>query len=431
MWLLWLTVVITPFAAGPRFPGFGDFGTNLALLPFLVCLTFFALRLSQGHSAANAGRHRAMLLSLLIFFAWAALLTLANGVRWSFDSLLLPHDAVPAALAKAMAPIFIGALLWGGFEIGARVSPEYLESAVRFSFAVFVGYAVLQVVSAVVPNPVYSLLSAIVEADTSTNSGSSYFAQFHRVSGPAIEPAEFSRTLAIFFAPWLLISRRRNAGVVALPVVLIGCSASLSFVGLYCGAWVLLCALLFSRRPVLPLLAALGCALVLLPFGYWVLQDRLFSRLFEEDLSTIIRVRYAAISLQLLLEHPLIGIGWSMEPLFFPDRLQGLVWVPEVLNDITTVNGLAAKSMILRLALYTGLPAALATLVVLTRQSLRGFAAGNAFPLHSRVAMILLLVLMIGIVDGGIITTFYPWMAIGLALGNASAHQHSAAEATR
>src|SRR5690606_31136096 len=132
-----------------------------------------------------------------------------------------------------------------------------------------------------------------------------------------------------------------------------------------------------------------------------------------------------AISLELLLEHPLIGIGWSMESLFFPDRLQNLLWVPEVLNDIATVNGLAAKSLLLRVTLYAGLPATIVLLAVMARQVMRGFAAADAFPLHSRVAMILLLVLLIGVVDGGIITTFYPWIAIGLALGNASAQWHA------
>lgn len=426
-WLMGLTIVLAPFAAGPEFPGFGNFGSNLALLPFLGCVLFLLLRLAQGRAAISAGVHRTILLSLLIFFGWAALLTLANGARWSLDSSLLAHDVVRAAFAKATAPIFIALLLWGGFEIGRRVSPDYLESAVRFSFAIFVAYTLLQVVSAAVPNPIYSLLSAVVEADTSTNSTEAYFAQFGRVNGPSIEPAEFSRTLIIFFAPWLLISLRPNAGTVALPLLLIGCCASLSFVGLYCALWLLVCTLIFARRPAMPLLIALTGMLVVLPFGYWILQDRLFGRLLEEDLSTIIRARYAAISLELLLQHPLIGIGWSMEPLFFPDRLRDLLRVPEVLNDIATVNGLSAKSLVLRLMLYSGLPAALLLMIIATRQVFKGFAGREPFPLHARVAMILLVVFVTGIVDGGILTVFYPWLAIGLALGNAAAAQRTIA----
>jgi hypothetical protein len=428
-WLMWLTIVLAPFAAGPRLPGFGNFGSNLALIPFLVCLAFFLPRVRQGRAALRESAYRSMLLSLLALFAWAALLTVANGVRWSLDSSLLGHGAVQASLAKATAPLFIATLIWGGFELGRRLSPAYLENAVRFSFAVFIAYTVLQVASAAIPNPVYSLLWPLFEADTSTNSGRAYFAQFHRVNGPAIEPAEFARVLAIFFAPWLIISERRGAGVLAFGVLIAGCFASLSFVGLYCAALLGLCVLLFSRRPLLPLLIALAGFLALLPFSFWILQERLIDRLFEVDLSTLIRTRYASISLELLLEHPLIGIGWSMEPLFFPDRLQGLLWIPEVLRDIETVNGLAAKSMLLRLTLYTGLPAMMVFLATVARQVYRQYASAQAFPLHSRVAMVLLLVLAVGIVDGGILTTFYPWLAIGLAIGNASAHRKYKEEA--
>ena len=146
--------------------------------------------------------------------------------------------------------------------------------------------------------------------------------------------------------------------------------------------------------------------------------SRPFSRLssLDDDPSAIIRATYNRAAIELILENPLSGLGWSNEIFYFPERVSSISHLWEVQQNLTEGDALTAKSLLLRLTMYLGLP----LIVLLAGSIVACLVRPSSFASQrdiSRTRVAFVLVGLASVIDGGIITSFYIWVAPALCLG--------------
>lgn len=417
-----LFIVTMPFSAVTRFGLLGNFDTNLALVPAALLGTGLLFRGWLLRALVWRNPYAGYLRWIVSFFVFCAVAAIANGIILSAQGVsIYGLDPLGKSLVTAIVPLFIATIIGICFVVAALLPPRTLQRAMKIGFWGFMGYTAIQVVSLLVPNALYDGLRHFFEGGLKIVGGASYIAQFGRINGPTLEPAEFAKTLLLFFLPWLLLPAEGPARMLAVAAAAVATLTSLSLVGVATLAAVVLWMVLdpnVTRFRMMLLLAGLALLLAFPLYGDLAVT-RLFGRLGESgDESALIRFTYNKAALALILEHPIIGLGWSNEIFFFPERVKEIVGLWEVQQNIATGDALTAKSLMLRLAMYSGLPALLAVVAVTfsTLRKRHGVVSRDL----SRLRLAFLILLVAGTLDGGILTSLYLWAGPALCLGMAA-----------
>lgn len=435
-WLSVLLLVTTPFCAVAHGGRLGNFGANLALLPFLMLAALSVLDGSLLRALLIRGRYGAWLRGLVLFLLACAVLTVLNGMRWqALDRGLYGLDPLRKSLVTAVVPVFLAVLVAVGVTVAQRLPPAALDRALTVGFWLAVGYTALQVASTRVALPVYDALHPWLEGARPLG-GTPYILRFGRINGPTLEPAEFAKLLLLFFLPWAVYPAQGAGSALRVALMLALAAAAGSIVGVL--TITLVVAVLLGSRLARPgVKAAVLVLLWLVALIALVVGDTLFSGLAERlrlglaDASTLIRATYNRAALDLVLDHWLIGVGWSNELFLFPERIGHIAHLWEVQTDLAKGNALTAKSLFLRLLMYSGVPL-MAALLLGTLMMLRPAAAGAAPGAVRALARLRLAFVVLGvggIIDGGIVTSFYLWLGPALCLGAMLREDRAMAEA--
>lgn len=408
-------IMALPFCAMAKPGVFGNFDANLALWPALCLIPMLMMGRPFWDTFLSSGSEGRALRILAICFGLTAVLTLLNGVRFSTQGLeAYGTDPWAKSQRTAIVPLLLAAIVGVGVTLGRCLPRATLDHALRVGFALTVGYVALQALSAIWPNAVYAHIWPLLEG---ARAGSeSYVSRFARLSGPTMEAAELAKLMLVMWLPWVIWPLQARARVWKVGLVLLIAGATLSLIGLALVLMVLGWMGVSGwagprlRRVAVGLL--IGAGLVALgvlwsddPGPIWA---RLIQRLtaLGQDPSAQIRLSYNSAALRLITEHPWIGLGWSNEVFFFPQRISNVAHLWEVQTDLSTGNALTAKSLWLRLAMYMGLPVLMVFVL--------GVAGAARTP---RLRMALGLFAVAGAVDGGILTSLYLWVGPALCLG--------------
>lgn len=418
-----LFILTVPFSGVVKVGIFGNFDTNLALIPFFLALAVLVvsgrlcLALASGNAAAQYARWVAG------FFVLCAMLTALNGMLLSAEGLsAYGLDPLSKSLVTMIAPLFIATLILVSFAIGATLPARGIQRLIECCFAVFIGYTILQLCSALVPNPAYDTLRGFFEGARGTTT-QAYSVQFQRLNGPTMEPAELAKTVLLFFVPWLVFPTNGPPRTGRLVLAILVVIASASLIGIL-SLSVIFAHLLFANSTALRTRMSIFLAVFVLIAALPLYQDLIFGRMAERfgsgtiDESALIRYSYNTVALSLIVQNPFIGLGWSNEIFFFPDSIGHIAGLWEVQQDIANGNALTAKSLVLRLMMYSGLPGFL-TLVIATLAVLRTPAPEHLYGIR-RLRLVFLTLAVSGTLDGGILTSFYLWAGPALCLGVAA-----------
>lgn len=421
-WLSMLLLVATPFCAVAHVGLLGNFDSNFALLPFLMLAVLFLLDGSLFRTLMLRGRYGAYLRMLVMFLLACAVLTVLNGMRWqALDMGLYGLDPLQKSIVTSIVPVFLAVLVLVGVLVAQRLEPASLDRAITFGFWLAVGYTALQVASTRVSLPVYDAIYPYLEGARPLGD-TPYIKRFGRINGPTLEPAEFAKLLLLFFLPWAVYPAVGTGSALRVVLVLALAVAAGSIVGIL--TIVLVAAVLMGSRLARPgVKVAIVILLWLVALAALLFGDMLFARLAERlsmglaDASTLIRATYNRAAIDLVLEHPLIGVGWSNELFLFPEKVSQIAHLWEVQNDLATGNALTAKSLFLRLLMYAGIPL-MAGLVLATLIMLRPVAGRPAaVRALARLRLAFVVLGLGGMIDGGILTSFYLWLGPALCLG--------------
>ena len=422
----------------------GDAGMNLGMPIFLLLAPLSGLLVLPFPFVATSKNSAETLVRMLFFFfLWCALTTVATGAIFSYEG-ITAYGVEPIfhSLARLPIPLLLGAVVVVSFQIAARtLRVEIVERVLLGSAVVVAGYGLVQLVFGHSSPAWYVAIVRVLEAGRNRPALwppelLNYVAQTGRLNLSTFEPAEAARLLLILFIPVLATPasggklRPWRLALIGFMVFIV-CAAQ-SIVGLAGLAVLAVMAvyLLRGRKRAYVLLAS-GVILIV----GWFAMPESFSERFsgisgitnqatEIDESSITRAAFAVASVRVALDHPLLGVGWSKDLFFLPAAVPswGDTW--EIRQCIAGGQALAAKSMVVRLMLYAGFPAF--TMIVLVfvrtfRDMLRRFRHSRD-PIVLRAIVTLVMFSVCGTLDGGLITAFYSWAALGLAMGLASRH---------
>ncbi|WIV50255.1 O-antigen ligase family protein [Marivivens sp. LCG002] len=409
-----LFILALPFCAW-RKPGFlGNFDTNLGLyaLPLLVPMILW-----QGGARMFLlrGQGGDVLRVVAVFLLCCTGLTLWNGAQFSALGLsAYGLEPLAKSLRTAVVPIVLLALVLIGMSLPFFIGRNAIQSAIIAAFLLTCLYSVIQFGGLVGRGGLHSLLWPIVEG-ARDNYGSPAIARFGRLTGPTMEPAELAKLVMLLFVPWFIYPA---AGLPSLRLLSVGFGLVLATASLIGVLLTVVVGLYLwrggrpSNRWRIMVIGLLGGAAML------ALRDIIAPVVFEristlsQDPSALIRATYNKAALSIIIDHPFVGVGWSNEVFFFPQRVSNLAHLWEVSEDLRTGNALTAKSLILRLGMYGGVLGT-GCMVTLIAWVLR--KGGSADQRRARLCFGLLLVA--GLVDGGILTSFYLWVGPSLTLG--------------
>jgi hypothetical protein len=429
-----------PFSAVDFGVPLGDMGGNLSL-PVVAALLFLVLpaALPFPVRAVAGDPYERLVVSVVRFFLWCAVVTLATGIVFEYRG-LEAYGLTPFAhsLPRAPIPIVLGGVVATAWIVGARVLAAAQSDRVLVAVAVAVSaWGVVQLAALDGAPEWYASIARAIEGQRSapTVGGAviDYVTLEHRLNLTTFEAAEAARLILIVFLPILVTPldgrgpRPARLALVALMTVFIVSAETI--VGL---AGLALFGLLML--PLLPGRVRFGL-LVLAPFVVaavaLLLPDTFVDRLrdlFEVrdvasfDQSALTRAAFTVASLDVLLAHPLTGIGWSKDIFFLGDAIPEWGMTSEVVRSLTLGEAVAAKSLVVRILLYGGIPAFLFLAVAYGRATIaavRTAALGD--PLATRCVLVLVMFAFCGLVDGGLLTAFYSFVALGLVLGQMSA----------
>ncbi len=392
----------------------GNFDANLALyiVPLLVLLIIWQggarMFLLRGQGADVLRITALFLFACVIFTLW-------NGANFSSIGVSsYGLDPLGKSVRTAMVPFVLILLLLAGMSLPFFLGRELLQKAIVAAFLVTCLYSLIQFAALFGRGGLHNLLWPFFEG-ARDHQGLAAIARFGRLSGPTMEPAELAKLVMLLFIPWIIyptagaFSARLLTG--ALGLVL----ATSSLTGVLLSLIVVLYLWLNehpSRRWRLIVLAVF--ALIVFLLFREDLAPSLFERMtrLSDDPSALIRKTYNKAALSIIFEHPWIGVGWSNEVFFFPQRVVSLAYLWEVSQDLNTGNALTAKSLILRLAMYGG-----AFLTILTLASIAWVLSRGHSLDQKRARLCFGILLVAGSIDGGMLTSFYLWVGPALTLG--------------
>lgn len=420
----------------------GDAGMNLGM-PIFILLAPLACFTALPFPFVGTFKNSAETLARMVFFffLWCALTTVATGVIFSYQGITAYGvEPMSHSLARVPIPLLLGAVVIVSFQIAARtLRVDVIERVLLGSAVAVAGYGLVQLLFGHSSPAWYVSLVRVLEAGRNRPGLwppelLNYVAQTGRLNLTTFEPAEAARLLLIFYVPLLATPARGGrlrpwrVGLIGFMIVII-CAAQ-TIVGLV-GLAVLAAITVFLLRGRKRALLVIAAGVVFL--GCWFAMPEDFSQRFsdlsggihqtgEVDESSITRAAFAVASLRVVLEHPLLGVGWSKDLFFLPDAVPswGDTW--EIRECLAGGQALAAKSMVVRVLLYAGFPAF--TMIVLVfvrtfRDMLRRFRHSRD-PIMLRAILTLVMFSVCGTLDGGMLTAFYSWAALGLAMGLAS-----------
>ena len=421
--LMAVFIVTLPFSAVVNVGLLGNFDSNLALFPF--ALLFFGLLLSGWMSLALGLQSPCAqyIRWAVLYFSVCAVFTALNGVILSAEGIsAYGHAPLSKSLKTMIVPLFLACLVVTSFTLAATVPAARLQRWIETSFVVFAVYAAWQILSDPVPilgNPPFQALLEGARGPVEQP----YLQKYGRVNGPTLEAAEFAKTALLLFFPWFLFPAVGALRVWRLVAVFVMVGISQSLAGIITLGIVLI-SLLVSRRTEAFLRGALALGIILFVVLLPLFQDQIFGRIIGRlnaggtDDSTLIRYTYNMVALKLVLQNPFIGLGWSNEIFFYPENISSIAGLWEVQKDIANGNALTAKSLMLRLMMYSGLPAFL-VMVFATALIALGPSTGVGDN-NSRLRLVFLMLAVSGTLDGGIITSFYLWVGPAFCLGFAA-----------
>lgn len=379
-----------------------------ALVPLSFALGGYKVLFLKG---AGGGCLRAFALFLVL----CAGLTIWNGVELAARGVEgYGLDPFAKSARTAVVPFVLLSVLTIGAGIPFILAPSTLQATLYAAFVLTIAYCGLQLLSLRFPNPLFDALWPIVEG-ARDNGGQPAMLRFGRLSGPTMEPAELAKLAVLIFVPWFLYPCSGAVSIWRLALALGLALTTASLTGAVLVALVILVlpiAMTSSHRRsafAVVLVSALG----LLAIGtdlFAPIAHRLAD--LANDPSVLIRRTYNGAALSLIFEHPFTGVGWSNEVFYFPQRVASIAYLWEVSADLASGNALTAKSLLLRLAMYGGavsLLLAIGTVAIL-------LWSGDTIA-HRRARLTLVLFLVAGLVDGGILTSFYLWVRPALVLG--------------
>ncbi|WP_194093777.1 hypothetical protein [Marivivens aquimaris] len=400
-----LALLLTlPFCAMAKPGWLGNFDANLSLfvlVPLLPVLWFTR----TWRVVLVRGRGGVMLRAVVGLLLICAVFTVIGGVRLHFEGVTAYGlDPLPKSLKTAIVPLLLAVFVTAAAAVPSLARPADLQSAMVAGFALVAAYTAIQWVSLVAPNAIYSMLWPAIEG-ARDNGGVSAITRFGRVTGPTMEPAELAKLAILFFLPWFAFPAEGRANIWLLLGALTLAALSMSIIGLLLvGMSAVLLIRHFRWLAIVVIAAAVSASL--LPG----LTERLAN--ISHDPSAIIRSHYNAAALGLIAERPIFGLGWSNELFFYPERVSGISHLWEVSEDLRTGNALTAKSLMLRLAMYAGLPVLIGTISTITWALIGGRSRAL-----SRARFALAIFAIAGAIDGGMITSLYLWAGPSLCIG--------------
>jgi hypothetical protein len=423
-------IACLPFSSVTHIGLLGNFDSNLSLYPFIPLIILVVAKGLLTDTLFSKGPEGEILRVLSLMFILAAIFTVANGFRFkSLGYFAYDLDPLNKSVVTSIVPLFIAVLYVTTTCVARYLEPRKLETALMLGFWLAVSYAALQYLSHIFPNPFYDFAWPIVEG-AKDRGGVPYFAIFNRLNGPASEPADFVKILLILYLPWVIYSLNGKVQWGKFLIICFLSAVAQSIIGYLLLAFVFASLLLGNRinfvfKATILYLVLSAAIVVVLTEGEILgdISDRL-SRL-DSDASANVRAIYNLTALNVALDYPLIGIGWSNEVFLFPQRLSDDSYLWEIRQNIEEGVALTAKSLLLRLLMYTGIPLFFIVLVaIVTRLASRNLSGSEQDISRTRLTFMLLFIG--GGVDGGIVTSFFMWAATALPLGYQMRKVHSA-----
>jgi len=415
-----LFLITIPFCAFHQVGLLGNFDANLALAPFLLLLPIILVKTAFVPVLASPRIEAKAMRGFILVMIFASFGTLLN-------SLILNHAGVSAygisPLEKAsqafVVPLFLMFLVVSTFIVGSRLSTFQVDRALRIGFYLTCAYTAMQVISAVFTFPPYDYFWPIVEGARPRDI--SYIERSNRVAGTTQEPADFARLIILFFLPWIIfpvVGERKNYLVFLAMLLVIG---SLSLTGILLGAaaivyFVMVLRLVSVKHLLIILTIVAGIMLALHTSGVFTkVTDRVANS--GEDQSIGIRYEYNKASLKIILDHPVFGIGWSNEIFVFPEKITHLGHLWEVGDDLEKGSSLTARSLVLRVGMYIGIPAILVLVYLGHKATNRKYTFLSNPTDNARTRYTFYIFCVSSVIGGGNITSFYLWAAPALYLG--------------
>lgn len=410
-----------PFSTVAHVGLLGNFDSNLSLYPFAPLLGIFMINGLFIRMLLSGGAEGDILRALFVMFVVVAVFTAINGFWFkSLGYFAYGLDPLNKSLTTAIVPLLIAALYILTAGIARYLEPSKLELALMLGFWLTVGYTALQFISHLVPNPIYGLIWPWVEG-AKDRGGVPYFSIYQRLNGPTSEPAELAKTLLILYLPWIIFPFDGNVRWGKFAIVGVLTAASQAITGFIILLFVF--GILFLSRRINSLLkfsvaylALTAIVLLAVTDGEILggLSDRLSS--LGDDASANVRAIYNLTAMQVAWDYPFFGIGWSNEIFIFPQRLAEAPYLWEIRQNIEDGVALTAKSLLLRLLMYTGIPLFVITLAFIAIKLTSSRLSGSQLD-RRRTRLTFMLLFVGGLVDGGIVTSFYIWAATALPLG--------------
>lgn len=435
-----LTFLITmPFASVFQFGLLGNFDSNLALWPFLLLIVLLAPNPLTLRTLLERRPESAILRALLITLILASIFTVINGIELKAQE---RHDygldPFNKSLITAIVPLFIGMLYLLSVTAARGLSASTLQWALNTGFWLMLLYTLLQALSAAIPNALYESMWPWIEG-AKDYYGQPYIRLFHRINGPTSEPAELVKLVLLFYLPWIVYPASGKLSVAQLGAAVLIVIGAQSITGL---ALLAIAIILMMRSGVIPstfkmymtVIIMIG-ALLALMFGVEALSkvlDRVGS--LRADTSAQVRAAYNGIALNIVKDNPLLGVGWSNEIFFYPERLRSFSYLWEIQQDIKEGVSLTARSLFLRMLMYTGIPLFMYLIISTFKNLRKNMSGANKLDLN-RTRFAFIMFGIGGLLDGGIITSFFMWAAtavpLGVQLRNAYSSSRSPQTATR
>lgn len=433
-----LFILLLPFSAVQIAPAAGDLGMNLGL-PLLAPL-LLALFL-QPAPFPLFGRiedpYQRLVRAVFWFFLWSAFTTVLTGILFEYSN-IEAYGMTPFAysLPRAPIPLIIGAVVVVSFMLASRALPPLtLERLLIASAMALTLYGCVQIYARAVAPDWYPPLAAWLEAGRNRTGGSpiDYVTFSGRLNLTTYEAAEAARLLLIVYIPVVLTpvvpgaDRLLRAALLVSMILIIAIAQTIvGIVGLatLLAVWILL---LLRRHRLASILVLAGVAAIVVPLLPEEFTERVASMMQNQDAehldpSLVTRAALAVASLQVSIEHPFWGIGWSKDIFFLGDAIPEWGYTWELQQYLLLGEAISAKSLVLRLLLYAGFPALLLLASIYVRTFLAAIrcAMRERHPLAIRAALVLATFVVCGVLDGGFVSAFYSWAALGLALGAAS-----------
>jgi hypothetical protein len=437
-------LVALPFSAVDLGLPVGDMGGNLALPAFAaLALVLLPAGLPFPLWAIDGDPFERLVVAIVRFFLWCALVTLATGVVFEYQG-LDAYGLTPFAhsLPRAPIPLVLGAVVAVAWIVGARVLPPETADRVMLAMAALIAvWGVVQLLALSGAPDWYGPIARAIEGQRALAQGEAGFVDYvswtGRLNLTTFEAAEAARLLLIVYLPVIVTPLDGRAPgparlilAAAMAVFIVSAETIVGLAGLALFAAMMLPLLPGRIRFGLVALAPFAVVLVAL-----MLPDSFAERLRAMteirdigsfDQSVLTRAAFAVGSLDVLLAHPLTGIGWSKDIFFMIDVMPewGMTW--EVVRSLTTGEAVAAKSLVIRILLYGGVPAFGLLAFAYGRAAVAAYRrrAPGGDPVMVRGVLVLAMFAFCGLVDGGLLTAFYSFTALGLVLGQMSATMH-------